>query len=198
MRATQKEIIRRLSSKQLKIQVILSQFILLILASIGSFLVFSSWKDFLSLFFIKNLSFISLAIISAVIFFLIDLLMMKYVPKKYWDDEGINKKIFSSGNFFSIFFLCFIIAFVEEWLFRGVIQTQFGFIIASILFAIVHFRYLFKPLLFISIIVLSFWIGLVYEWSESLTITFTLHFIMDFSLALYIRYSIRGDKHDRK
>lgn len=85
-----------------------------------------------------------------------------------------------------------LVAIAEELLFRGVLQTSFGYFIASGLFVLVHFRYLKKPILFLSIIVVSFYIGYIFVLTENLVVTITTHFVVDFILGLVIRFRKRG------
>ncbi|UTW69753.1 CPBP family intramembrane metalloprotease [Anaerobacillus sp. HL2] len=81
-----------------------------------------------------------------------------------------------------------MIAFAEELLFRGVIQTQFGIIPASILFAIIHFRYLRKPILFIITVSLSFFLGWLYLVTENLLVPIFTHFVIDFGLGCILSF----------
>ncbi|MEH7255142.1 CPBP family intramembrane glutamic endopeptidase, partial [Neobacillus niacini] len=71
--------------------------------------------------------------------------------------------------------------------FRGVIQTKVGLILASLIFAIIHYRYLFNWFLFSNIVILSFLIGFIYDWTNNLAVTMIMHFTIDFLLGLYIK-----------
>ena len=66
-------------------------------------------------------------------------------------------------------------------------STTFGFVFASVLFAFVHYRYLRKPVLFISIVFVSFYLGFLFKLTENLLVTIVVHFIVDFLLGLIIR-----------
>lgn len=85
-----------------------------------------------------------------------------------------------------------LVAIAEELLFRGVIQTTFGYLISSTLFALIHFRYLKKPVLLISVLFVSFYIGYIFILTENLLVTITAHFVVDFTLGLVIRFQKRG------
>ncbi|QGH34822.1 CPBP family intramembrane metalloprotease [Gracilibacillus salitolerans] len=184
---SQAELIKLLSSKQLKQQVWISQGLLALLAIILAYFLLDDQQAISSLFFWDFYDWFIFGVLSAFVLVLLDLLLMKFFPKKWWDDGGINQKIFEEGTYIEIILLCFFIASVEELLFRGVIQTNFGILIASILFAVVHIRYLSKVVLFIAIIGLSFWIGFVFHWTSNLSVVITLHFLVDVILALLIR-----------
>ncbi|MFD2655349.1 CPBP family intramembrane glutamic endopeptidase [Gracilibacillus thailandensis] len=187
MQKSQAELIRLLSSKQLKQQIWLSQLFLGLIAVVLASILFNDWQDIVALFSWNFSDWIIFGVFSALMIISLDLLLMKIFPKNWWDDGGINQKIFQEGSYIGIILLCFFIASVEEFLFRGVIQTNFGILIASILFAVVHIRYLSKVVLFIAIIGLSFWIGLAYYWTSNLSVVITLHFLVDVILALLIR-----------
>ncbi|WP_018934502.1 CPBP family intramembrane glutamic endopeptidase [Gracilibacillus lacisalsi] len=187
MQRSQAELIRLLSSKQLKQQIWLSQLLLGLIAVVLASFLFNDWQDIVALVYWNFSDWIIFGVFSALMIISLDFLLMKIFQKNWWDDGGINQKIFQEGSYIGIILLCFFIASVEEFLFRGVIQTNFGILIASILFAVVHIRYLSKVVLFIAIIVLSFWIGLVYYWTSNLSVVITLHFLVDVILALLIR-----------
>ncbi|UOQ47551.1 CPBP family intramembrane metalloprotease [Gracilibacillus caseinilyticus] len=195
MKNSQEQLIKKLSSKQLKQQIWLSQGLLLLLAITLMFIFFDSAAAFFNLLSWSWSQIVFYSLFSALIIVGIDIMTMYIFPKKWWDDGGVNEKIFKQGSYIEIIVLCFCIALVEEWLFRGIVQTQFGLWIASIIFALVHTRYLAKPFLFIAVILLSFWIGLVYQWTGNLTTVIALHFFVDLFLALLIR--TRGVQHAR-
>ncbi|MDX8046095.1 CPBP family intramembrane glutamic endopeptidase [Gracilibacillus sp. S3-1-1] len=187
MNNKQAAIINHLSSQQLKQQVWLTQFILNVLMITLAVLLFDNWQTFLSMFTWNGYHLVVFGVVSAIVIVFIDLVLMKFLPKKWWDDGGINYKLFKEGSYAEIIVLCFVIACTEELLFRGVLQSHFGLMVASLLFAVVHVRYLSKIVLFVTVIGLSFWIGLVFDWTGSLVVVITLHFLVDVMLALLIR-----------
>nr|WP_153736292.1 type II CAAX endopeptidase family protein [Aquibacillus halophilus] len=177
-----------MSDYQLKQQLLLSQFILFTLSLIASLFLFDSFKDWLDLFKWQPTQFILYGVLPGIIVILIDLFLMYNLPKKLYDDGGINEKIFKNRTVTEIFIISLVVAISEEMLFRGVIHTIFGYFFASILFALVHIRYLSKPVLLISILLLSFYLGYMYEITNNLFVTIIAHFIIDFFLALIIRF----------
>ncbi|WP_338079283.1 type II CAAX endopeptidase family protein [Aquibacillus halophilus] len=182
------DLIHSLSDYQLKQQLLLSQFILFTLSLIASLFLFDSFKDWLDLFKWQPTQFILYGVLPGIIVILIDLFLMYNLPKKLYDDGGINEKIFKNRTVTEIFIISLVVAISEEMLFRGVIHTIFGYFFASILFALVHIRYLSKPVLLISILLLSFYLGYMYEITNNLFVTIIAHFIIDFFLALIIRF----------
>jgi membrane protease YdiL (CAAX protease family) len=187
MKNKQAEMVKQMSDKELLYHLYVSQLLFFLIAVILAFFLFEGWDEFLLLleWDIKEIfiigSFVGIAVV------MIDLMLMKYVPRQLMDDGGINEKMFQNRSVIHIVGLALLIASVEELLFRSVIQTHFGIWIASIIFAIMHIRYLQKWLLLISVILLSFLLGYLYEWTENLLVTIWAHFIIDVLLALKIR-----------
>lgn len=184
----QSEAIKHLSDQELKKSLILSQLLFVFLAIIASIILFDDIANWLQWFHLDIKEIIYFGVCSGLLIVFIDLILMYTLPKRYYDDGGINERIFKALNFKEIFFICILIAFSEELLFRGIIQTTFGYIPASIVFALVHIRYLTKPVLFISVLLISFYIGYIFEVTSNLYVTMVAHFTVDFLLGIIIRY----------
>lgn len=134
---------------------------------------------------------------TAVLVICIDFAAMRIFPEHMLDDGGINQRVFAKRSVPHLLLLTLTISFTEEILFRGIIQTNFGLWASSILFAILHFRYLEKAVLFIMVVGVSFLLGLVYQWTDNLFAPVAAHFMIDFVLALYIRFQyVRRDLYD--
>lgn len=188
----QDELLQKISDKELKISLILSQALFLLISLILSLFFFDHFFDWFDLFKFNSKEIFFYGIIPGIIIVLIDVILINILPARYLDDGGINKRVFKNRSVGDIFFLAFIIATCEELLFRGVFQTTFGFIIASLIFALVHVRYLKKPVLFISVLFISFCIGFLFEITGNLLVTIVMHFTIDFLLGLMIRFQIWG------
>lgn len=185
----QAELAKQLTGKELLLSVYLTQVILLILAVILSFVVYRSIPSFFSLFR-WDPKWLFVATICGVLVVSVDVLLMKLLPSHYYSDGGINEKLFSNLSIFQITILVLVIAIVEEWLFRGVVQVKLGLIPSCIIFALVHFRYWAHWYLIINVVVLSFLFGIVFELSgQQLLPVILMHFIIDFLLGLYIKRS---------
>ncbi|WP_156289258.1 CPBP family intramembrane glutamic endopeptidase [Oceanobacillus salinisoli] len=184
----QSEIIKQLSDEELKKQLFLSQGILLFIAALLSIVFFENVSDWLLYVNWGIQEIFYFGVIPGLFIVFLDILLMKVFPKKMYDDGGINRRIFENQSIGFIFILAFFVAVSEELLFRGVLQTSFGYFAASLIFALVHFRYLSKPLLFISIVAVSFFIGYLFEWTGNLLVTISAHFTVDFLLGLIIRF----------
>ncbi len=191
MRNRQAEAVKQLTDRELLLNVYLTQIILVLLASIMSLFLFQDLWFFTDLIYFTWTEIIVLGGGTAFLVIGIDLILMKTLPEEMLDDGGINERIFSRLSISHIFFLCAIISFSEELLFRGVIQTSFGLVLSSLLFAIIHVRYLSKPVLFSSVVVISFLIGVLYEVTDNLMTTITAHFLIDFVMACLIKQKAR-------
>jgi len=188
----QNEILQNISDEDLKKSLLFSQALILLISLILSFILFDHFSDWFQYLKFNLKEIIYYGLIPGLIIVIIDLVLMKILPKRYLDDGGINERVFQNRSVPDIFLLALTIAIAEELLFRGVIQTTFGYFTASIIFALVHFRYLIKPVLFISVLLLSFYIGFLFKITGNLLVTITMHFIIDFLLGLVIRFQKWG------
>ncbi|GGM22659.1 CAAX amino protease [Paraliobacillus quinghaiensis] len=188
MKHSQAELIAKMTDEQLRVQVYLTQGILLLISCALGWFLYDTFEYFINLFKWNISEIFLIGVLPGFLVVAVDISMYQFVPKKYWDDGGINEKIFRSSTVFQIFLLTVVVAISEEILFRGVLQPTIGYITTSLFFAIIHIRYLFKPVLFIGVVALSFYIGWLFELTNNLLVTITTHFIIDFGLALYIRF----------
>lgn len=184
----QSEIIKQLTNPQLRQQLFLSQGIFIFIGVLSSVFLFDHIKDWVILFTWDVSVILLYGLVPAVILVVLEIILSYFIDPRHIDDGGINERIFKSLNFKEIFFICIFIAVSEELLFRGVIQTTFGYIPASIIFALVHVRYLSKPVLLVSVLLISFFIGYLFEMTGNLNVTILAHFTVDFVLGIIIRY----------
>ncbi|MEH7387882.1 type II CAAX endopeptidase family protein [Bacillus sp. JJ1521] len=183
----QADIIKELPDKEIVFHLYLTQGILLLISLVLGFFLFDNWSSFIKLWNWKDWNILFIGSAFALIVVVIDFLLMKWLPEAMYDDGGINERIFQKRSIPHIFILCLLISFSEEILFRGVIQTHFGLLIASIIFALLHVRYLYKWVLLISVVLLSFLLGYIYELYQNLWITVYAHFWIDFIFAVKLR-----------
>jgi uncharacterized protein len=182
----QGEMIQQLSKKQLTFHLYFTQFLLLTIAcGIGIFL-FDTASDFWNQFQLSPTIF-TIGVTSGLMIVMFDIILMKVLPAQYYDDGGVNARIFTNRSMGEIALLALFISVSEEILFRGVLQFHFGLIISSIIFALIHFRYWAHWFLIINIVLLSFWIGFIYEFTDNLMVTIIMHFVIDFLLGLNMR-----------
>lgn len=181
-------LIKELSDKELLFHLYLTQVILLVISGVLSMILFDSFQEFLDLFNWKDKNILIFGGSAGLAVVLLDILLMKWLPPSYYDDGGLNERIFRGRSVFHIGIIAAIVAICEEILFRGVIQTHVGLVVSSIIFAIVHYRYLFNKFLFINVIVLSFFIGYIFYITENIVVTIFMHFIIDFLLGIILKY----------
>ena len=194
----QADIVRQLSSDELKKSVLYTQLLLFSLSIVLSLFFFESFTNWFELFKINTKEILYYGIIPASLIIIIDIFLDMVIPSRFLDDGGINENLFSEQSIFSIFIIAAVVAISEELLFRGVIQTTFGYLFASSLFAIIHIRYLTKPILLLSIIGVSFYIGYLFEVTQNLSVTIVAHFLIDFILGLLMKYKTRGELSGRR
>ncbi|ASF39725.1 CPBP family intramembrane metalloprotease [Halobacillus halophilus] len=196
-RKKQAEVIKMMTDQEVTLQLILTQLLLLILSILGSFFLFDSfWSEWKSIFEVTFNDWIWFGVLPGLIVLMIDFILMNRLPKQYYDDGGINNKVFKNRSIPGIIGVTLLVAISEEMLFRGVLHTEYGYWAASLLFALLHFRYLSKIVLLISVLFVSFFIGYMFELTGSLTVTITAHFIIDVVLAMWIRLGNRGESSD--
>lgn len=196
MKNRYQEIIEEMSDKELLFHLYATQVVLLVISIILG-MIFYKDINFVSHFFDwHDREILTIGVPAGIAVVLLDLLFMKILPKSFYDDGGLNEKIFRDKKILHIAFIALFVAFSEELLFRGIIQSQLGLIAASIIFAIIHYRYLFNWFLFINIILLSFVIGYLYSMTNNLAVTFVMHFIVDFFLGYFIM--IKNKKSQNK
>ncbi|WP_343070783.1 CPBP family intramembrane glutamic endopeptidase [Bacillus sp. REN10] len=120
-----------------------------------------------------------------------DLSLMKWLPDRYYDDGGINERLFAQRSIWDIFWIAAVVAVSEEVFFRGMLQTSVGLVVTSLIFALIHIRYLSQWYLTLNVVLLSFAIGWLFEWTNNLAATIMMHFVIDFFLGLAIRRQAR-------
>ncbi|WP_053219364.1 CPBP family intramembrane glutamic endopeptidase [Virgibacillus senegalensis] len=185
-RLSQAEAVRQLTGSQLKKQLYLSQLFILLIAFGISFWLFSSMRQWTEMITWNPRDILLYGLIPGLLIVLIDLLLMKWFPKKAFDDGGLNEKLFTNCSFKEVMGISLLVAFSEEALFRGVLQTELGYLTASAIFALVHVRYLTKPVLLLGVVMISFYLGWMYELTNNLLVTMTAHFVVDFILGVLI------------
>lgn len=122
----------------------------------------------------------------AVVILGINLALMRWAPKEYFDDGGINRRLFEGLAVWQIFLVALGVAFIEEWLFRAVLQNLIGWFWASLVFALIHVRYWSQWMYALLILMTSFAFGFTYAWTDSMWSVILAHFLIDFCMGLII------------
>ena len=186
MKNKQAELLKNISDETLILNVWLTQAIVIFAAFLLGLFWFDDWASFWRLFQFEDWRILTIGITAGIAIVLLDLLMMKWLPASFYDDGGINQRIFQSISIPHVILLSLAVAVCEELLFRGVIQTNTNLWVASLIFALVHYRYLFNLFLFCNVTLLSFFIGFIYDQTGNLLVTITAHFIIDCLLGIYM------------
>jgi|SRR5699024_2648283 len=185
---TYEEMIRNIGPKDLRKSVYYSQALFFIIAILLSVTLFRKQINWLSMFTLNLSEILLLGFLTACVVVGFELILFRYIPRKYMDDGGINEKIFTGVTIKQVFMIALIVAIAEELLFRGVIQTVFGYVIASSVFVLLHYRYIKKIVLFGLLVCISFFIGYLFKITNNLFVTIMFHFTVDFLLGIYISY----------
>jgi len=125
-------------------------------------------------------------LIVAIIVIIVNIFLARKLPKEALDDGGINEKIFNNLHIGNIAIIAAVVAFSEEILFRGVLQSAVGIFFTSILFALIHFRYLKKVVLITFTFLTSLALGFLVYYTDWFA-AFLSHFLIDFILGLLIK-----------
>ncbi|HWO75833.1 MAG TPA: CPBP family intramembrane glutamic endopeptidase [Bacillus sp. (in: firmicutes)] len=190
----QSEIIKSLTDRQLLLNLYVTQIILLIITMILSFIFYGNLSTPFSFIQWNDGYAYVIGFTAGVLVVGIDVLLTKLLPPEFYDDGGINERIFLKRHPLHILFLAIIIGISEELLFRGILQNTVGWFWASVIFALIHFRYLSHWYLSLNITVLSFFIGYVYILSENLIAPIILHITVDFLLGLFLKIQKKREK----
>ncbi|MBU9714277.1 CPBP family intramembrane glutamic endopeptidase [Evansella tamaricis] len=184
----QGELIKQLTDRELLLNLYITQLIILLLSLMLSRILFDSW--FYPFQLIKwDSKDILIGFIAGVFVVILEIIAARVLPKHWFDDGGINERVFGNRSVLHIIILSTVVAVSEEILFRGVLQTYFGLIPAAIVFTVIHFRYLRKPFLLIVTVCLSFFIGYLYLYTGNLLTVIMCHLIIDMLLGLAIRFN---------
>lgn len=192
MKDQYKETVDSLTEKELLFHLFATQILLLTISAVLGMILFDSLAEFRNIFIWKDRNILTVGAGAGIAVVAIDLLLMKVLPPSYYDDGGLNVRVFRNKAVWQIALIAAVVAISEEILFRGVIQTHAGLIVTSVIFALVHYRYLFNWFLFTNIILLSFLIGFIYLQTNNLLVTIIMHFVIDFLLGLSIKFRAKA------
>ncbi len=181
----------QIDDRTLYLNLVLTQGILLVIGLLLYYVFLKEKKPLGHLFHLEDLNVAIMSGVSlAAVTIGVDLILMRWAPKGYFDDGGINERIFKNLAWWQIFVLALGVAFIEEWLFRTVLQNIVGWFWASLIFAFIHVRYWSRWLFALLILLISFSLGGLYAWTLSFWSVFTAHFLIDFCLGIIIRYRL--------
>lgn len=180
------------SDRLLLINLYLTQGIILLVSAVSIYFLFiRKEKNVLALIFSDHmLRDAALGAFTACVLIGFYLLIYRALPKRYFDDGGINEKLFARRSIPHIIAICVLVAVSEELLFRGIVQTTFGLWIATALFTIVHTRYLTRWLMTSVTFFIGLCIGGLYAITGHLIAPMTAHFFINAVMAVMLKKRI--------
>jgi membrane protease YdiL (CAAX protease family) len=111
----------------------------------------------------------------------------RLLPEGWLDDDGINRRVLQAFTTRHLFFAMFVVAAVEETLFRGLLQPHLGLGLSSLLFGLAHVRYWRKPLMLLVAVLLGFCFGELLNVSGGLWAPIAAHYVVDVGLGLLVK-----------
>ncbi len=100
------------------------------------------------------------------------------------------KRVFDNSELADLVLISLLAGIGEEMLFRGVLQTRYGIVAASIVFGLIHCV---SPAYMVVTIFMGFYLGAFFHLSGSLLVPVHMHFIYDMAALVYLRYFIKSE-----
>lgn len=188
---------QEMDEANLRLNLWLTQVVVLAIAAVGSFLVHGIGGT-AGLFDMPKWTGMTLAMGFALSIVVASIAMDRFLPPHWQDDGNVNELVFGSMSPLMTVLVCISVGVGEEWLFRGVVQHFAGNLGTSVIFTVIHIRYLKKPLLFLSVFTTSMLLGLLYEWEGTLWPSITAHIAIDLLLAFYLQYTLKKGKGEKE
>ncbi|WP_151734451.1 CPBP family glutamic-type intramembrane protease [Paenibacillus tengchongensis] len=176
----------QLTDKLLLLNLYITQGLTLFIGLI--WILFQNRNPFEVLKFPQNLNFVYWGLGLAAVMLAVDFVLTHIIPEESMDDGGINELLFRRRPVWHIVLIAAIVAVCEELLFRGAVQHSFGPYWTSILFAVIHVRYLRHWIPTGWVFLSSYGLGYIYIHSGSLWAPILCHFFIDLFSGLVIRY----------
>ncbi|MCP8968727.1 CPBP family intramembrane glutamic endopeptidase [Ectobacillus ponti] len=186
---SRKKTLDEFTDRELRLNLYMTQAIILGVSLILGLILFQSAAEWRRLWRLDWEPVLLLGGGAAVLVVALDYMAMKLLPEAWFDDGGINERMFRGLSIPHLLLLTFIIGFAEELLFRGILQTHLGLWLSSLIFAALHLRYVAKPFLFAFVLSISMLFGWLFAWTDNLLVTVFAHFLVDFIMGLHLRES---------
>lgn len=177
---------QQLTDKLLLLNLYITQGLTLIIGLI--WILFQNRNPFEVLKFPHNENFVYWGLGLAAVMLLVDFILTHIIPEESMDDGGINEMLFKRRPLWHILLIAAVVAVCEELLFRGAIQHSIGPYWTSILFAVIHVRYLRHWIPTGWVFLSSYGLGYIYIHSGTLWAPILCHFFIDLFSGLVIRY----------
>jgi membrane protease YdiL (CAAX protease family) len=186
-----KDRLEQLDVRTLRLNLLLTQGLVVTVAAVSSFWM-NGWHGTFTLFSFPGWRDLAFAVAAACLVAGVSIGMERFLARHWQDDGSVNERMFLGLSLSQTFCLCALIGIGEEWLFRGIVQPLAGNVWTSLLFTLVHFRYLRKPLLLVSVFGTSYLLGGLFDLHGRLLPPITAHIAIDFILAVYVQRTREG------
>lgn len=179
--------VNHMSERSLLINVYLTQAIVFAVACLLLW-----WQDrfSLSLWSVSSWRVIVYGLLVGLFILFADLVLTFAFPRRMTDDGGINEKLFRQRPLWHIFVITAVVAFCEELLFRGAVQPLIGIFGTSVLFTLIHYRYLRRWMMVSFLFLISLLFGIATELTGTLVAATIAHFTVDFLLGVLMRVGL--------
>lgn len=183
--------LKNISRQVLIINILLSQLVLLLAgAGLTWFIYLRNGINITDFFLIKDIRTVLIySFGGSTLLIIIQLLFIKLVSMERLHEE-INILIFEKLTYIELLFVFLLGAAIEEFLFRLVIQQQIGIILTSIIFVVVHVRYLKKVFVIIEVFLLSFILGYIFIRTGIIWPSVVSHFTVNYVMAVMAKKGI--------
>ncbi|MTT31246.1 CPBP family intramembrane metalloprotease [Terrilactibacillus sp. BCM23-1] len=178
-----------LSDQEIKHALIQTQLILLLISVMWILIYKNNWPYWKKVLTIRGDDHLFIfGVLPALVVVLLQIIIDKSVPRHWFDDDGMNERMMRALSIPELFLFMGLVAFSEELLFRGLIQSTFGIWITTLCFAVIHVRYLKKPLVIFVLVLISLLLSWLFAKTNSLIIPMVVHFIIDLLLGLLLKW----------
>jgi len=117
---------------------------------------------------------------------LLQVICYKYIPREKYFDE-LNFLLIQKFSLRDLFIIFTTGAIIEEILFRGLLQPFLGIVFSSMVFALIHIRYLTKIYIILEVFLMGIILGVVYQATGLLIVPIICHLLLNFLVAVMIK-----------
>ena len=131
-----------------------------------------------------------LAMVAALGVLVACIVMVFVLVRVFGRERMVPKEVDQLANEFSMLDLVPVYAaagFAEEFLFRVVCVDLCGIIVASLLFAAIHFAYWKHPLLLADVVIVGLLLGALYAFTQSLLLCAVVHFAYNLAVTYFTK-----------
>lgn len=178
-----------LDSRTLALNVYISQAILFVIGLAGLYFFYiRPGADWIGRFLAPHIADVFVyGTLLALLVVAVEIVLIVWLPPEMFDDGGLNELLFRDLPVWHIALVCLVVALAEEFLFRAVIQPGLGVWWTSVLFALVHVRYLKKWVMMAVVFLISMLFGWLFDKTGTVWAVVWTHFLVDFILGCFVR-----------